>query len=260
MIDLRVLRFPGLPPYGPRRWVFLAILGHADSDGRSWPSPATIANEAGVKMRTVRMAVSWLADAKYLEVEDRSGGRRRHPTYAINPALHAALWQKKPGIACHVSGENPASHARNPASHAKTLIIGSLQEEHTTPLADSKEKTNGRPLVNKDPKPNAWAIWLEANRQAGLKDPADFGPDTKAGKELAKRITDPDELKKIFAAYLADHDPFLAKQGHALRLLPGRVGAYLNGSTPGHQETEIEAVNRIARELRAARGQKHGQD
>jgi hypothetical protein len=79
--------------------------------------------------------------------------------------------------------------------------------------------------------------------------------DLKAGKELEKLIPDPADLRRILAAYLADPDPFLAKQGHALRLLPGRVNAYLE-SDPAEKPHSPEAVARFeAMEEALARGE-----
>ena len=82
------------------------------------------------------------------------------------------------------------------------------------------------------PKINAWALWIDAWRSArpGAPDPLAAGPDTRAAKELGKLLDgDAVELSRIFAAYLRDDDAFLTKQGHSLRLLPGRVAAYRGG-------------------------------
>jgi len=78
------------------------------------------------------------------------------------------------------------------------------------------------------PKLNAWALWVRSWREArpGDPDPAATGPDTRAGRELAKLVPDEAELRRVFAACLADPDPFLVKNGHALRHLPGRLSAY----------------------------------
>ena len=89
----------------------------------------------------------------------------------------------------------------------------------------------GSAQPSKPSKLNAWKLWLDAWRSArpGSPDPLAVGPDTWAAKELGKLLGDADELSRMFKAYLADADSFLHKQGHSLRLLPGRVQAYRGG-------------------------------
>ena len=91
-------------------------------------------------------------------------------------------------------------------------------------------------------------VWRE--KRPGQPDPANLGPNTKAAKQLSKLIPDQSELKEIYCYYLQDKDPFLVKQGHALRLLPARIDAYRGQSSdPDDQdeafwdkrETELQA-------------------
>ncbi len=77
---------------------------------------------------------------------------------------------------------------------------------------------------------HVWGWWVEANRSAGRQDPSRLGPDTQAGKTIAGLGHDEPTVKHVLAAYLADDDQFLAKQGHPLRLLLGRFDRYRNGS------------------------------
>jgi hypothetical protein len=76
-------------------------------------------------------------------------------------------------------------------------------------------------------KSNGWACWIDACRECGRPDPVPVGADTKASAEMAQFFKeDRAVMLRVFKRYLADPDPFLIKQGHALRLLPGRVNAY----------------------------------
>jgi hypothetical protein len=77
---------------------------------------------------------------------------------------------------------------------------------------------------------NPWKLWVDVWRELwpGSSDPVPSGADTKAAKELARFVKDWAELASLYRAFLQDDDAFLKKQGHALRLLSGRVNAYRN--------------------------------
>ena len=92
-----------------------------------------------------------------------------------------------------------------------------------------------------------WAAWVDACRKHGRTEPPALGPDLKAAKTLAGHVA-ADELARILSAYLSDQDPFLSRNGHALRHLPGRLDGLRNGHGG---ETPDDAADRIARELRA---------
>ena len=82
----------------------------------------------------------------------------------------------------------------------------------------------------KKPGPDVWGWWVDANRDAGQPDPVKIGPDLGAARELGKLVASgqihADDLRQFMAAFLADDDGFLAKQGHPLRLLTGRLNGY----------------------------------
>jgi hypothetical protein len=106
-----------------------------------------------------------------------------------------------------------------------------------------------------------WAAWVDVNRAAGNPDPVPDGPDTRAAKGLAGHVQGGqltlDELRGLLGAFLADGDAFLAKQGHALRLLPGRVNAYRNaGAGAGAEDAHRAAFERCQADpaIRAALG------
>jgi len=110
----------------------------------------------------------------------------------------------------------------------------------------AKAKKAKKAKADGEPKINAWGIWIDVNRERGLKDPVPVGPDTQASKQLAANIADLDELKRIYRNYLDDRDPWITKQGHPLRLLSGRVNKYANErygiGIPGEEFMESEAV------------------
>jgi len=88
-----------------------------------------------------------------------------------------------------------------------------------------------------------YAWWIDANKAAGRR-VTKQGPDKAAAKQLAANVAagelTADELRKCLADYLADDDRFVFKLGYALRHLPGRIDAYLNGSAKS-QEAEPNA-------------------
>ena len=135
-----------------------------------------------------------------------------------------------------------ASHPPIPVHSPKTEEIS-----HGKAIPASVQGKKKRPS-NPKPKINAWGAWIDINRENGRKDPVPVGPDTQAGKQLAANIADISELKQIYRNYLDDRDPWLSKQGHPLRLLPGRVNKYANErygiGIPGEEfmESEAEAI------------------
>lgn len=117
-------------------------------------------------------------------------------------------------------------------SQAPMKKVHKRYEQSSHPHVKDILKDNIRTLKDRAPQAagglNVWGIWLDVWRaeRTGVPDPIATGIDTRAGKELGKAIKDADELRRIFAAYLRDSDAFLIKQGHALRLLSGRLSAY----------------------------------
>lgn len=103
-----------------------------------------------------------------------------------------------------------------------------------------------------------WGRWVDVNRAAGNPDPVPDGPDIKAAKRLAHVLAG-DEVVALLDAYLADKDQFVAKQGHALRLLPGRINAYRNTPAEAAPQMSAEALamaEKLEREIQAAGGRK----
>lgn len=115
----------------------------------------------------------------------------------------------------------------------------------TTPAASKQPAATAATKVRK---PNVWAWWVDANRTAGRKDPTPVGPDTAASKAISKLGFEEAEVKRLLAAYLGDADPFVVKQGHPLRLLPGRIDSYRNGTGYVAPESFDERKDRLAQE------------
>lgn len=121
----------------------------------------------------------------------------------------------------------------------------------------SKEKRNPA-KKSQEPKINAWAIWVDINREYDRADPVAVSPDLSAGKNIAKAIGNEDKIADIMRCYLEDKETFLVNNGHSLRMLSGRINKYVNQSPqvelPGpDMETlmKIEAMA-IAEEARKA--------
>ena len=110
-----------------------------------------------------------------------------------------------------------------------------------------KKSTRGRKSKSEVPKKInggvVWAAWVNLHRRLGKADPARIPPDQKAGKTLAEVFTNEAEMESCLRQYRQDPDSYLAKQGHALRHLPGRVNAY--------RQEHHEAKRRAAEETAA---------
>jgi len=98
----------------------------------------------------------------------------------------------------------------------------------------TKSKKVKAAKMPKDSKPNAWAIWIDINRELGRADPFASGKDTKAAKSILSQIQDPEKFKDILRQYLADDDRFLMQNGHSISFLSSKINKYLNQS---HQQS-----------------------
>jgi hypothetical protein len=107
--------------------------------------------------------------------------------------------------------------------------------------------------------PNVWGWWVDANRDAGQPDPVRIGPDLKAGQALGKLVASEEltetEVRECMTLYLGDTDAWLARQGHALRHLAGRLNAYRNRAREQDPPPlDADLVDEI--ETRAEKGQR----
>ncbi|MGO8705033.1 MAG: hypothetical protein ACLQVA_14565 [Candidatus Brocadiia bacterium] len=114
-----------------------------------------------------------------------------------------------------------------------TVQVTAQQEQPTSRHASHAGAKAKRGASGKTPGPPVWGWWVDANREAGP-DPLRIGPDLGAARELGKAVTRGEltesELRGCLTLYLADDDAWLVKQGHALRHLAGRIGAYRAGA------------------------------
>jgi hypothetical protein len=72
-----------LPP--PAKLVLLAIVEHANDDGRCWPSVATLCRRTGLSERTVRREIHSLCNVRGLLTVDRHDGRANRFTVMLDP-------------------------------------------------------------------------------------------------------------------------------------------------------------------------------
>ena len=71
IIPFRALKDPRLHPSD--KLVLLALGAHTDTNGRCWPSVATLAELSGLRDRSVQRSVVRLTAAGYVELERRAG-------------------------------------------------------------------------------------------------------------------------------------------------------------------------------------------
>ena len=168
--------------------------------------------------------------------------------------LRWVIWPKESAVSTEAGTKKRTSDSTKGGTNTILPVSTGEGTKVSTRVGTHQEKTskkNSTPLLipGADPLPaqpqkNAWALWVEVWREErpGQPGPARLGPDIRASKELAKVITDPSEMKDICRRFLHDPDPFLRKQGHALRLLPGRLAAYrTRHNDPTEQQVE-EAI------------------
>lgn len=214
--------------------VGLALASFMNRAGECRPSADTLAERAGLSKREVFYSLKELKRAGFHEVKRRA---RSASIYRFIPS------DKVQGLALH----NSAQACTSPPDKVQGLAPQKPHEvqgiAHRTKEEQRKKKT---PAENGG---RVWALWIECNREAGRRDPVKAKADLGAGKNLAAMIQGGDfseaELRECMAAYLADQDPWLVKQGHALRLLPGRLNAYLGGGGTPMTPEQVKASLRM---------------
>lgn len=100
--------------------------------------------------------------------------------------------------------------------------IESVNSEKIEPKQSKAEKSL------KEKKPNAWAIWVDVNREFGRVEPFSSGKDTRAAKNILTQIKDPEKYADILRQFLADDDKFLMQNGHSISFLTSKINKYLN--------------------------------
>lgn len=114
--------------------------------------------------------------------------------------------------------------------------------------------------LQEEKKPNAWAIWVDVNRECGRSDPFPSGKDTKTAKSILDQIRDAEKYADILRQYLADNDKFLQQNGHGLSFISSRINKYLNESCqpyePEHSPELIAEIMRIEEEIEREAEQK----
>jgi hypothetical protein len=101
-------------------------------------------------------------------------------------------------------------------------------EDNRSEKLDPKQSKAEKSL--KEQKPNAWAIWIDVNREFGREDPFTTGKDTRAAKSILAQIKDPEKYADILRQFLSDDDRFLMQNGHGISFLQGKINKYLNQS------------------------------
>lgn len=180
--------------------------GRKGEDGDTGMTPADIVNWYGRYHRGVRAALDELRQRHFIvaEAEDKT---------VVIPRWSEA--QETPAAA-RMRAYRQRKETRNSDAAVTRTVTG---------------RGRGRGGLTASPgKPEVWSWWIDAHRNATLPDPLPEGPDLMAAQVLGKHMSsgevNEEELRSILAHYLADSDPFLGKNGHALRYLGARINAY----------------------------------
>ncbi len=138
------------------------------------------------------------------------------------------------------------------ATQTQTQTQSKKQKQTKKKPSPSAADSASQKESGEDGKPKVWAEWIDANRKVKRADPLALGQNTAAAKQLGILIPDESERRRIFDAYLADTDNWIAQQGYALCHLPKRIEAYRNKAVPKkepwHPETMEEAQRRIEKQ------------
>ena len=214
--------------------VGVVLASFADETGTCYPSRAAIAERANLHPRNVSRALRELEAKGGLNLEKRRG--------RVN-LYHLTLAKTDRGAQV----DTPVEIATPPLAKTGPTPLTNLPpgtNPRTKPRTKAAlaQKTEAR-------KPNVWAWWIDANGKAGRRDPVREGKDLGAARELGKMIQAGElsetELRESLQAYLKDADPWLTKQGHPLRLLPGRLNGYLNSGVTRMTPAQVEASLRM---------------
>ena len=232
----------------------IALSGYVNGKtGDAFPSNKTLMENAGItSWRTFRHARKELAGCG---LTWKAGNGKALTTYRWN-GVSAKNAESSISTVCNVPQITDCN--------LKQQVT--VNEEHPPPRETARAGAKAkRRASTKTPGPPVWGWWVDANREAGQPDPVGIGPDLGAARELGKAIARGEmtetELRGCMALYLADDDTWLAKQGHALRLLAGRIGAYRARAKelepPPMDPAEIDRIEADAAEAERGRHE-HG--
>lgn len=254
----------------PVSWTAKILYGrlvfYAGNDGEAFPKQEKLAEDLNTSERQIRRATKELINAELLKTEPRPKKLNAYRYVFIWRELEEFTGQNVRKMKDKLPDETSASRdgkngtngpqepdetSSSTGQNVRSLL---LKEDLKEDIKDSspipaKRVKKVKPSSSLKNKPNVWRWWVEVNREAGRPDPTALGPDTKAGKALGGLMSE-DELRLIFAAYLKDKDSYLEKQGHALRLLPGRVDAYRQKSKSRKMNRDFSYDSSVGEEVR----------
>ncbi len=221
----------------PKKWQGILV-----NRGQKVTSIQHIAEETGLTPQCVRTAINKLKLTG--ELTSKSTNK-----YTVVTLTNYDLYQKKENeLTSNLTSELTNGQQTDNKQLTTTKQYNNItikQKEENNPFdfqstgdnSCSPEKAPEFELKNdnhkknkKDSKPNAWAIWIDINRELGRADPFASGKDTKAAKSILSQIQDPEKFKDILRQYLTDDDRFLMQNGHSISFLSSKINKYLNQS------------------------------
>jgi hypothetical protein len=220
--DAVINAWPKLSPSA--KAVAVALASFMNGKGECWPGVKALLERSGLrKPQTVADAVAELERMAVVNVQWRARRARVFSWAKVPPdGTNENAGERHNRETESAVARHPKMPLRGTGNNTKNNTTSSRHASH----AGAKAK---RGASRKTPGPPVWGWWVDANREAGP-DPLRIGPDLGAARELGKAVTRGEltesELRGCMALYLADDDTWLVKQGHALRHLAGRIGAY----------------------------------
>jgi len=237
--------------------VAVALACHMNGSGECWPSVEALRKLAGfAQRRSVENALRELRERKVISVTPR--GHHRTNLYRwSDPNRNAGSGSPDP----NAGAPGPERERGTEQYHEHNTTPAPAREgPKRADVGEEKKARPGRPSPNapEGRRPNVWTLWVEARRERGLREPIRDGPDLGAAKRLGGMVArgelTEDELRSVMRAYLADRDPFIARNGHGLRHLHGgRIARYLH-----EVSREMRRREEIEREIRTRRAEREG--
>lgn len=267
----------------PKKWKGVLI-----KRGQKITSIQHMAQETGLTEQSVRTAIKKLKSTG--ELTSKSTNK-----YTVVTLTNYDLYQeKKKQVTSETTGEltNEEQTTNKQLTTTKQYNNITIKQKENNipaffdkkasdvlPFTDESKKIHTKDTITKDKihsveinstvaksekpaaKINGWALWVDINRARKRADPIPTGADTKAVKMLVSHIKDLQTIKDVMGLFLDDDDQYLQRNGHALRLISGRVNAYINQaenlfSVPDDDEA-LAVIMKIEDEVAAEEQAKH---
>jgi len=228
----------GLRPRALRVGIALSLF--MGQEGNCWPSRSKLSSRTGLDGRAVTRALRDLEKCGFMSIVHRPG---RSSTYTLTPGRNDPRL-KQPSVEKTLGQTDLYTLGQIDPPERTIELTKEKITKRTRKKADSKKSGASTKKHNGG---SVWVWWVDANRAAGRRDPVRSAPDLRAAKNISGMINNgeltEEKLKGAMEAYLAMTEPFIVKEGHALRFLAGKLPALFAADAAAvGQDAEYAAV------------------